>query len=212
MNSQRTESEDAQAIERKPVTHMIRDARFWIPLSIFQLIFGLAIFGLTRDYYLNEGDRSGVAPATRVRTSTGPPPGFLRPEVLRPASPAWDSSMPQDPAEISRQADEAFGNKQYEQAADLYGRLLAIAPRDAETHNNLGLTLHYLGRSTEALRTLNEGVAIDPRHQRIRLTLGYVNKQVGNDEVALEALTNATLIGNDEAIRKSAMEMLRDLP
>jgi len=42
--------------------------------------------------------------------------------------------------------------------------------------------------------------------------LGYVNKQLGNDEAALKALTNATLIGNDEAIRKSAMEMLRDLP
>jgi hypothetical protein len=39
-----------------------------------------------------------------------------------------------------------------------------------------------------------------------------VNKQLGNDEAALKALTNATLIGNDESIRKSAMEMLRDLP
>lgn len=191
---------------------MIRDAKFWIPLVIFQLIFGLAIFGLTRDYYLYGGDRSGVAPATRGRTSTGPPPDFLRPESSKPGSTAWDAAVPQDPAEISRQADEAFENKQYEQAADLYGRLLAIAPKDAETHNNLGLTLHYLGRSAEALRTLNQGVAVDPQHQRIRLTLGYVNKQLGNDEAAVEALTNATLIGDDEAIRKSAMEMLRDLP
>lgn len=212
MISGRTESENAQAIERKRVTHMIRDAKFWISLGIFQLIFGLAIFGFTRDYYLYGGDRSGVGPATRVRTSTGATPDFLRPEIPRPVSTAWDASVPQDPAEISRQADEAFDNKQYEQAADLYRRLLAIAPKDAEIHNNLGLTLHYLGRSTEALRALNEGVAIDPKHQRIRLTLGYVNKQLGNDEAALKALTNATLIGNDEAIRKSAMQMLRDLP
>lgn len=191
---------------------MIRDAKFWIPLGIFQLIFGLAIFGLTRDYYLYGGDRSGVAPATRARTTPDPTSGFLRPEIPRPASTAWDASVPQGPAEISRQAEEAFANKQYEQAADHYGRLLTITPNDAETHNNLGLTLHYLGRSTEALRVLNEGVAIDPDHQRIRLTLGYVHKQLGNDEAAVKALTNATLIGNDEAIRKSAMEMLRDLP
>ena len=205
-------------IERKWVRHMNRDRKFWISLGIFQLIFGGAIFGVTRDYYLHDpdrleaGGRSAAAPATGVRTSANPPIDFSPPEIPRPALAAWDASVPQGPAQISRQAEQAFDNKQYEQAAELYRRLLEIAPQDAETHNNLGLTLHYLGRSTEALRALNEGITIDPQHQRIRLTLGYVNKQLGNDEAARKALTNATLIGDDEAIRKSAMEMLRDLP
>jgi len=94
----------------------------------------------------------------------------------------------------------------------MYEQLLAFSPNDAEIYNNLGLTLHYLGRSTEALGKLNEGVAADPEHQRIWLTLGYVNSQLGNTEQARTALTTATQIGTDESIRQSAMKMLEGLP
>ena len=93
----------------------------------------------------------------------------------------------------------------------MYERLLAFNPNNAETYNNLGLTLHYLGRSTDALRRLNEGVAVDAENQRIWLTLGYVNSQLGNTEQARAALTTAVQIGSDELIRQAAMKMLEDL-
>ena len=135
-----------------------------------------------------------------------------RPAPTPTPSSQWNGSESDDPVEVSRQADEAFANKEYGRAADRYARLLELVPGDVETHNNLGLTLHYLGRSTEALRALNDGIAIDPEHQRTWLTLGYVNQQLGKDEPARKALMNASLIGDDETIRKSAMEMLRELP
>jgi Flp pilus assembly protein TadD len=94
----------------------------------------------------------------------------------------------------------------------LYEQLLSFSPNDAEIYNNLGLTLQYLGRSNEALRTLNEGVAVDAGHQRIWLTLGYVNSQLGNTEEARTALTNAVQVGSDESIRESARRMLDELP
>lgn len=204
---------------------MNRDAKFWVGMGVFQLVFGLAIFGITRDYYLegrlegrgdldgrSGGNRSAAAPSTSARASAVPPIDFSPPKIPRLGSNALDASAPRGPGEISRQAEMAFGAQQYEKAAGFYRELLAIVPDDAETHNNLGLTLHYLGRSKEALRALNEGVRADPEHQRIRLTLGYVNKQLGNDEAARKALMDATMIGSDAGIRKSAMEMLRDLP
>lgn len=191
---------------------MTRDWKIWIPIVVFQVVYGMAVFTLTRDYYLDVQNESDVrTPAIDRSTSASPStlPGAVLPN---PGSSAFGRSSAQDPVQISRQADEAFAKKDYQRAADLYAQLLAISPDDVSTYNNLGLTLHYLNRSAEALRTLNEGVAIDPENQRIWLTLGYVNSQVGNFEQATKALTNATLIGNDEAIRKSAMEMLRDLP
>jgi len=118
----------------------------------------------------------------------------------------------QDPNEISRQAGEFFTNRQYDRAVDLYEQLLALRPNDAETYNNLGITLHYLGRSDEALRRLNEGVAVDAEHQRIWLTLGFVNSQLGNTDQARTALTTAAQIGSDDSIRQSARRMLEDLP
>jgi len=89
---------------------------------------------------------------------------------------------------------------------------LAFDPTNVEVHNNLGLTLHYLGRSEEALRRLNDGVALDSNNQRIWLTLGYVNSQLGNVEHARTALTKATQIGSNESIRQSAERMLDELP
>ena len=120
-------------------------------------------------------------------------------------------SISDDPVEISRQANEFFSRQQYQQAANLYQRLLAINPDNVEVLNNLGLTLHYLGRSDEALRRLNDGVALDSSHQRIWLTLGYVNSQLGNVEKARTALTKATEIGSNESIRQSAQRMLQEL-
>jgi len=119
---------------------------------------------------------------------------------------------PQDPLEIYRQAEQFFANKQYDRAAQSYEQLLAYSPNDAEIHNNLGLTLHYLGRSNEALQRLNEGTSVDPENQRIWLTLGYVNSQLGNTEEARSALTKATQIGSDESIKRSALQMLEALP
>jgi len=78
--------------------------------------------------------------------------------------------------------------------------------------NNLGLTLHYLGRSGEALTRLGEGIAADPGNQRIWLTLGFVNSQLGNVDDARKALTKATEIGTDESIREAANKMLEALP
>ncbi len=191
---------------------MTREPKIWIAMAVFQVVYGMAVFGLTRDYYLHGPDRSGARPSATEASrnlSTGSP---LRPAI--PGGGAFDAggTAGQAPAEISRLADESFARKDYQSAADLYAQLLTKVPGDVDTHNNLGLTLHYLDRSSEALRTLNEGIAIDKENQRIWLTLGYVQSQLGNVEQATRALTNATMIGNDDAIRKSAMEMLRDLP
>ena len=94
----------------------------------------------------------------------------------------------------------------------MYERLLAFGPNNADVLNNLGLTLHYLGRSSEALGRLNEGVALDPGNQRIWLTLGFVNSQLGNVDEARAALSTATQVGTDESIRESARKMLDGLP
>lgn len=191
---------------------MIRNAKFWISMTAFQVLFGIAVFAITREYYNLDDGNVSVRPATIDQSALVWPNGITATDITRLSSPSLSESTVQDPVELSRRADEFFANAQYDRAADLYERLLAFGPNDAEIHNNLGLTLHYLGRSTEALRRLNDGVAADPSNQRIWLTLGYVNSQLGNSEQARTALTTATQIGSDESIRQAAMKMLENLP
>lgn len=191
---------------------MIRNAKFWISMTAFQVLFGIAVFAITREYYNLDDGNVSVRPATIDQSALVWPNGITATDITRLSSPSLSEATVQDPVELSRRADEFFANAQYDRAADLYERLLAFGPNDAEIHNNLGLTLHYLGRSTEALRRLNDGVAADPSNQRIWLTLGYVNSQLGNSEQARTALTTATQIGSDESIRQAAMKMLENLP
>ena len=191
---------------------MILNAKLWISVAVFQVVFGLAVFAITREYYIQDTDYVSAPPSTINQPALVWPNRITETEIARLSSSALSESTSKDPAEISRQADEFFSNRQYDKAADLYEQLLAIRPNDVETYNELGLTLHYLGRSTEALRRLNDGVAVDAEHQRIWLTLGFVNSQLGNSEQARTALTTAAQIGTDDSIRQSAMKMLEDLP
>jgi tetratricopeptide (TPR) repeat protein len=191
---------------------MILNAKFWIWLAAFEVVFGLAIFAITRDYYLQDVAIVRAHPSTISQPAPAWPNGITGTDAARLSSSALSPSFVQNPAEILRQAEESFANEQYDKAADLYKQLLAISPNDVEIYNNFGLTLHYLGRSTEALRTLNDGIAIDANHQRSWLTLGYVNSQLGNTEQARTALSKAAQLGSDESIRRSAMKMLEELP
>jgi tetratricopeptide (TPR) repeat protein len=175
-------------------------------LAVFQVAFGLAVFAATRQYYLTDAETVSAGPAHHSTTPLPAPSAESDLANLISAFPGPAAAT--DPVELSFRADEAFSNQQFGQAAELYERLLLADPGNADTYNNLGLTLHYLGRTPEALSVLNEGVAVDPDYQRIWLTLGFVNVQAGNLEQARSALTTAVQMDADTEVGQSAAHML----
>lgn len=190
---------------------MSRGPSFWIPMAIFQIAFGLVVFAGTRYYYRAAPATSQVTAAILDRPWAALP--FEASGAAGGGEAVIDNVLAsRDPVEISRLADELFTTRQYDGAARLYAELVRMAPDRADTYNNLGLTLHYLGRSDEALETLNKGVAVDANHQRIWLTLGFVNSQLGAVDDARQALTRAAELGEDEDVRQSALGMLEQLP
>ena len=191
---------------------MIRSAKFWISMAVFQVVFGLTVFTITRQYYMQDSDKVSAEPTVTGQASPEWPDRRSETDLEQLITSFPGQSIIEDPAALSRQADEFFTNQQYDIAADLYQKLLAVDPNNVDTYNNLGITLHYLGRSTEALRILNEGVAVDPAYQRIWLTLGFVNSQLGNTGQARSALTTAAQMGANTEVGQSATKMLDSLP
>jgi len=189
---------------------MIRSSRFWLAMAVFQVAFGLTVFAITRHYYIEDE-------VARVSSVPGHPAEDAWPEPnaesdLENLISNFPGNSPiDDPVKISHQADEYFSMQQFDKAADSYRKLLKFDPENADTYNNLGISLHYLGRSAEALQVLNEGVVVDPSYQRIWLTLGFVNSQVGNTGKAREALTTAAQMGADTEVGRSATQMLQAL-
>jgi tetratricopeptide (TPR) repeat protein len=197
-------------------------------MAVFQLVFGLTVFALTRQYYVSGPPKASTAagqPAGQQPSATaaGTPAGAsARASARASADASADDlaaliasfpgpTLAQDPAELSRQGDQYFAAQQYEQAAAMYERALLAGSRDVNDYNSLGLTLHYLGRSAEALQVLNEGVALDSTYQRIWLTLGFVNHQLGNTGPSREALSTAVQMGPDNEIGQSAAKMLQEV-
>jgi tetratricopeptide (TPR) repeat protein len=185
---------------------------FWILFALFQLAFGYVVFALTRDHYTQQPTVVSAHPSVIGTPGNAWPNNISSMELERLTTAPASSPDSQDPLQLARQADLYFGGRNFEQAAPLYRRLIELNPNDAEAYNNLGLTLHYLGRSGEALQALEQGVAADPGHQRIRLTQGFVNSQLGNVQQAREALAKAIELGGDNSISESARQMLDGLP
>ena len=196
---------------------MSRSARFWTFMAVFQVVFGLTVFALTRQYYVDAQQGRPNSQAASV-SSSAPHPTTADWPAARGQSDLANliSSFPAqplstDPDVLAAQGDELFSQEQYQGAAHLYEQALATGARDANTYNSLGLTLHYLGRSAEALQILEDGIAIDPDYQRIWLTLGFVNSQAGNLDATRTALSTAQQMDPDNEIGRSAASMLDNL-
>ncbi|SEQ02346.1 Tetratricopeptide repeat-containing protein [Amphritea atlantica] len=218
--------------------------KFWLTIIAFQIIFGLVVFGFTRQYYLSEPQSAATKPnldwpvagqtlsgdllTGKAGGAQGRTPSAMGSAAMggsgmggsmggsgmggNSVGATSDLSVLQDPVEISRMANEMFAKQDYQQAAKLYEKLLSFDPENAATYNNLGLTLHYIGRSDEALKMLDEGSIIDPSNQRIWLTLGFVSNQMGDTEKARTALKTAVDLGADTQVGQSAAKMLAELP
>ena len=87
-------------------------------------------------------------------------------------------------------------------------KVVELDPKNAEAFNNFGLSLHYAGRSAEAVETLKRGTQADPSYQRIWLTLGFVQAAMGRRQDAQQALQQAIDAGPDTPIAEEAKRML----
>lgn len=116
---------------------------------------------------------------------------------------------PKNTEVLWRLGDAYFDAKQFNESAKHYKKVLEIKPGEADLYNDLGLSLHYLGNSAEALKYLEEGIKKNPYHQRIWLTKGFILAYGGGDlEGAKVAWEKANALNPESQIGKAAAEYL----
>lgn len=216
---------------------MKRNLRFWSAIISFQILFGVAVFLVTRQIYNVQPDSPATAPVAypgvtqgaphplpRSKTSKAPVywPGSERitvddvkrlvatesSENTRTAGGASDMGA----EHLAQTADRHFREGFFHRAAEEYAAVMKQAPHNVDVYNNLGLTLHYVGRSAEGVETLRKGIALDPSHQRIWLTLGFVQSGTGATEDARRALNKAIELDSESTIGREAKRLLGELP
>ncbi len=184
----------------------------WLIVAAFQVFYGFAVFALTRDYYQRQ------APINVVQSQPAAQSPHQRQPVHKPIQREYqeeslipESVVQKDPVLMARLGDERFAQKRYGEAIEIYRRTLEMAPDDVDTHNDLGLALHYSGNSEAALAALKKGVEVNPRFQRIWLTLGFVQLNTEESDQARFAFMEAINLGADTTVGQEAKRMLDQL-
>ena len=77
------------------------------------------------------------------------------------------------------------------QAAEAYGKAVAMAPEWVEAHINLGTTLYQLERMTQARQEFTMAVQLEPRNALARFNLGCVLEHDGETLKAIAHLREA---------------------
>ncbi|MCF7991926.1 MAG: tetratricopeptide repeat protein [Thiohalocapsa sp.] len=181
----------------------------WVVFLLFVFFYGFTVFAVTRDYYQRNPPRAAAQTAAGVSAGDASALGGRMREALSDT----ESSLPEDllnanPTLISQEADRLFAERRFAQAATLYRRLIELDPADVGARNDLGLALHYAGRTPEALSMLREGADMDPDFQRIWLSLGFVAVQADATEQARAALIHARDLDPETDIGKEASRLL----
>ena len=101
---------------------------------------------------------------------------------------------PLDAEALDRLARLRFGQQRYAEALERYRTLLEINPGSAQTHANRGVTLYYLGRVDEAIRSLEQALSLDPDLKTAR--------------TALERLRAIPVQGGDQAVTAASQEQV----
>jgi tetratricopeptide (TPR) repeat protein len=112
------------------------------------------------------------------------------------SSPPSEEAAPKlgGPANARRllaQGTASFARAEYQQALELYARVVELKPRDADARNNLGATLYKLERFGEADDQFRKAVALKPNFPEALCNLGAVLQWEGYFAESEESLRKA---------------------
>ena len=119
------------------------------------------------------------------------------------------SASPRDTELLSRLADAYFDKKQFDEAVKYYKKVIELKPDDASTYNEIGLSLHYQGKSAEGVRYIDEGIKKNPYFQKIWLTKGFILAYgMGDLSAAKEAWEKTKALNPESNEGKAAADYL----
>jgi tetratricopeptide (TPR) repeat protein len=179
----------------------------WLIVIIAVAAAGLVIAGfVTRQ----SGGPEKEARQTPEQTSTPPvAPGPMVDRDFNRVVPLGELGVDtKNPQVLAALGDKYFEGSRFNQAIEIYKKVLELDPRDIDTYNDLGLAYQYANRPDLAAEILKKGVTIAPSYQRIWLSLGFVHMSAGNNEEAKAALKKAVELGPRTNIGQEARRML----
>lgn len=118
------------------------------------------------------------------------------------------NQRPNDAKAFAAVGDIYFDQHKFIDAIEYYKKAIAMSPQDIDSYNDIGLAYHYIGRSDEGLKYLEEGIKINPSYQRIWLSKGFILAIRGNIVEARNAWKKAYSLNPNSDVGNSAASFL----
>lgn len=115
---------------------------------------------------------------------------------------------PNDAKAFAEVGNIYFDQHKFVDAIEYYKKAIDGDSHDINSYNDIGLSYHYIGRSDEGLKYIEEGIKKNPSYQRIWLSKGFVLAIKGNVAEARKAWEKAYSLDPNSDIGKSAASFL----
>jgi tetratricopeptide (TPR) repeat protein len=175
----------------------------WIIVAVIIILGGFLIISFTRTS--NKGRETSSGRGNIEHSITGP---LLDPESEERMVAARIKEYSDNPVALASIGDEYFETKRYAMAIKVYEKVLELNPEDVDTYNDIGLALHFLGRSEEAIMKLKKGTEIDPSFQRVWLSLSFVLISTGKTEEARGVVEKTLEIDPESGMGEEARKFI----
>jgi len=100
---------------------------------------------------------------------------------------------------------------EFEEALEVFDRLLAVNSQIPEAWNNKGVALFRLGRSDEALECYKKTLALEPENLDALRNTGFVLRSQGKNEEALQAYDTVLQKGGNAIDFEATAAVLVDM-
>ena len=116
-----------------------------------------------------------------------------RDERLYPADPLMEeiTDLLKTAVVYEIRGTQAMDDRKWAEAAALFREGLAVAPRDATLHQNLGTALYLAGDSRGAEAEFEAAARLLPGYARALFSLGIIMEERGSDQKAIERFSEA---------------------
>ena len=88
---------------------------------------------------------------------------------------------PRNPDALRNLISLYFEQQRYEETLDLFRTFIDVEPGNAQIHLNRGVVLHQLGRTDEALRSLDQALSLDPNLGQARTLREQIQQSLHNN-------------------------------
>ena len=100
-------------------------------------------------------------------------------------------------AELHNAAGRSYQAGDSPRTKNLLKQIIALAPKDAVAHANLGLIFHNSGEPAQAVVAYQKAIDLEPGHSHLHFLLGRARKELGHLDAAVTAFNNALRIKPD---------------